>query len=83
MKYKMIPNNDKNNWTMMIASFTNLYDMWKGCSEYRDTLNIFDSAANVTHIAPSASIGNVSINVNRCGTVGNIIPMQEDYVMEA
>lgn len=78
MKYEMIPNDDKNDWAKNLAYFTNLYTIRKACSEDRAEEIGFESAANVTHIAPPASINNASLNMNIGGTMGSITPTQED-----
>ena len=55
----------------------------KEYSEDRTIESIFKSAANITHIAPLASVGNASLNSNRGGTRGNIITIKEDEATEA
>ena len=83
MKYEMIPNDDKNNWTKTLAYFTNLYVMRKQYSEDRAAESGFKSAANVAHIDLPASFGNASFNLNTGIKMGNILPTQEDKTTAA
>ena len=78
MKYKMIPNNDKNDWTKTLAYFTNIYAMRKAYSEDCAAESGFASAVNVTHIALPESIRNSSLKLNRGGPMGIINPTQEE-----
>ena len=74
VKYEIIPNDDKDDWKKTLTYFTTLYAMQKAYSEDHATERGFESAANVTHIAPEMSVGNYSTNLNRGGTMG----MSED-----
>ena len=58
MKYDMIPTNDKDDLAKILAYFATLYAMWKAYSEDRTTEIGFDSADNITHIAPEISVHN-------------------------
>ena len=69
MKCEMIPTNKEYYWEKTLTYFTNLYTILKTYSEDRDVESGFESAANITHIAPTISFGQASINLNRDGAI--------------
>ena len=83
MKYEIILNNDRNDWSKTLAYFINLYTIQKAYSEDRAAEIGFESASNVTNIAPPESISNASFNMNIGGTMGSITPTQENEVTAA
>ena len=70
IKYKIISTNKKYNWAKTLTYFTTFYVIKKAYSEDRATEIGFDSAANITHISLSMSVGHASIKLNRGGAIG-------------
>ena len=66
----MILTNEKDDCAKTLTYFITLYAMQKSYSEDRVAESGFESAANITHIAPTISFGQASINLNRDGAIG-------------
>ena len=70
MEYKILLTNDKYDWSNNLTYFTALYAMQKACSEDRAAESVFESAANINHIAPEMIVNHASINLDRGGAIG-------------
>ena len=70
MEYKILLTNDKYDWSNNLTYFTALYAMQKACSEDRAAESVFESAANINHIAPAMIVNHASINLDRGGAIG-------------